>query len=101
MSIITDTTIAIAALGLSMSTIDTICLSRSEAKSFERTSTLLGGDYSDEREGLLKRFWGLYRELAAKRRGRMALGEMSDWQLRDIGVSEKDARQESTVPFWR
>lgn len=101
MSIITDTTIAIAALGLSMSTINTICLSRAEAKSVERTSTLLGGDYSDERESLLKRLWGLYCELAAKRRGRMALGEMSDWQLRDIGVSEKDARQESTVPFWR
>ncbi|MGN7879683.1 DUF1127 domain-containing protein [Sinorhizobium sp. Sb3] len=84
-----------------MSTINTICLSRAEAKSVERTSTLLGGDYSDERESLLKRLWGLYCELAAKRRGRMALGEMSDWQLRDIGVSEKDARQESTVPFWR
>lgn len=101
MSIITDTTIAIAALGLSMSTIDTICLSRPEAKSVERTGTLFGGDYSEERESVLRRLWGLYCELAAKRRGRMALGEMSDWQLRDIGVSERDARQESTVPFWR
>lgn len=101
MSIITDTTIAIAALGLSMSTIDTICLSRLEAKSVERTSTLFGGDYSEEREGLLKRLWRLYCELAAKRRSRLALGEMSDWQLKDIGVSGKDARQESAVPFWR
>lgn len=101
MSIITKTTIAIAALGLSMSTIDTICLSRSEAKSVERTSTLFGGDYSEERESVLKRLWGLYCKLAAKRRGRLALGEMSNWQLRDIGVSERDARQESTVPFWR
>lgn len=101
MSIITDTTIAIAALGLSMSTIDTICLSRPEAKSVSRPSTLLGGDYSDERESLLKRLWGLYCELAAKRRSRLALGDMSEWQLKDIGVSEKDARQESIVPFWR
>ena len=101
MSIITDTTVTIAALGLSMSTIDTICLSRSEARSIERTSTLLGGNYSDEREGLLKRLWGLYCALAAKRRGRLALGEMSDWQLKDIGICEKDARQESNVPFWR
>ncbi|MBD9623163.1 DUF1127 domain-containing protein [Ensifer sp. ENS06] len=61
----------------------------------------MGGDYSDEREGLLKRLWTRYCELAAKRRGRLALEEMSEWQLKDIGVSEKDARQESTVPFWR
>ncbi|MCY1744434.1 DUF1127 domain-containing protein [Ensifer sp. SL37] len=101
MSIITKTTIAIAALGLSMSTMDTICLSRSEATSVGCTGTLLGGDYSDEREGLLKRLWTRYCELAAKRRGRLALEEMSEWQLKDIGVSEKDARQESTVPFWR
>ncbi|WP_244513211.1 MULTISPECIES: DUF1127 domain-containing protein [unclassified Ensifer] len=101
MSIITDTTIAIAALGLSMSTIDTICLSRVEAKSTKSASTLFGGDYSEERESLLKRLWGFYCELAAKRRSRLALGEMSDWQLKDIGVNEKDARQESAVPFWR
>ncbi|MEI2299813.1 DUF1127 domain-containing protein [Ensifer sp. MJa1] len=101
MSIITDTTIAIAALGLSMSTIDTICLSRAEAKSAECAAALFGDDYSQERESLLKRLWTFYCELAAKRRSRLALGEMSDWQLRDIGVCEKDARQESQVPFWR
>lgn len=101
MSIITDTTIAIAALGLSMSTMDTICLSRSEAKSAGCTGALLGGDYSDERESLLKRLWSLYCTLAAKRRGRLALGELSEWQLKDIGVCKKDARQESSVPFWR
>lgn len=84
-----------------MSTIDTICLSRVEAKSAGCASTLFGGDYSDDRESLLKRLWGLYCELAAKRRSRLALAEMSDWQLKDIGVSEKDARQESLVPFWR
>ncbi|MDF8354460.1 MULTISPECIES: DUF1127 domain-containing protein [Ensifer] len=50
---------------------------------------------------MLKRLWTRYCELAAKRRGRLALEEMSEWQLKDIGVSEKDARQESTVPFWR
>ena len=99
MSIITKTTIAIAALGLSVSTIDTICLSR--PKSVECSNALLGGDYSEQRKSVLKRLWGLYCELAAKRRGRLALGEMSDWQLRDIGVSAKDARQQSTVPFWR
>ncbi|MFK0272774.1 DUF1127 domain-containing protein [Ensifer sp. NPDC090286] len=84
-----------------MSTIDTICLSRSEAKSAGCAGTLLGGDYSDERESLLKRLWSLYCTLAAKRRGRLALGELSEWQLKDIGVCKKDARQESSVPFWR
>ncbi len=83
-----------------MSTIDTICLSRAEATP-AIAGTLLGGDYSQDRESLLKRIWGLYCALAARRRGRLALGEMSDWQLNDIGVSQKDARQESSVPFWR
>ncbi|HEV7322738.1 MAG TPA: DUF1127 domain-containing protein [Ensifer sp.] len=84
-----------------MSTIDTICSSHIEVSSSRRTDTLFGGDYSDERESLLKRLWGYYCELDARRRGRLALGEMSDWQLKDIGVSQKDAREESAVPFWR
>ncbi|WP_043614515.1 DUF1127 domain-containing protein [Ensifer sp. ZNC0028] len=76
-------------------------MSHSEAKSAGSTGASLGGDYSDERESLLKRLWSLYCTLAAKRRGRLALGELSEWQLQDIGVCKKDARQESSVPFWR
>lgn len=87
MSIITNTTMTIVALELSMGTIDTICLSCGEANVVN--------------DGPLARLWRRYCELAAKRRSRIALDEMSDWQLRDIGVSEADARREASIPFWR
>ncbi len=45
------------------------------AKSVACSSALLGGDYSQQRESVLRRLWGFYCELAAKRRGRLALGK--------------------------
>ncbi|WEJ08837.1 DUF1127 domain-containing protein [Sinorhizobium sp. M103] len=50
---------------------------------------------------LLSRLWQLYSKLASKRRSRLALDELSTHLLDDIGVSEKEARRESAVPFWR
>ena len=38
--------------------------------------------------------------LIARRRGRLALLEMTDEQLRDIGVSRCDAYREAIRPFW-
>ena len=58
----------------------------------------------DSRSGagnLLSRLWQLYCKLASKRRSRLALDELSTHLLDDIGVSEKEARRESAVPFWR
>lgn len=58
----------------------------------------------DSRSGagnLLSQLWQLYCKLASKRRSRLALDELSTHLLDDIGVSEKEARRESAVPFWR
>jgi uncharacterized protein YjiS (DUF1127 family) len=56
-----------------------------------------------ERAGgnVLSRLWRLYCALAAKRRSRLALDELSAHLLKDIGLTEAEARQEATVPFWR
>ncbi|CDX11853.1 conserved hypothetical protein [Mesorhizobium sp. ORS 3324] len=35
-----------------------------------------------------------------RRRGRLALMEMTDEQLKDIGVSRCDAHREAIRPFW-
>jgi uncharacterized protein YjiS (DUF1127 family) len=41
---------------------------------------------------------GLWHERARQRR---ALAQLSDAQLRDIGISRSAARQEASQPFWR
>ena len=38
--------------------------------------------------------------LLERRRGRLALLEMTDEQLKDIGVSRCDAHREGLRPFW-
>lgn len=35
-----------------------------------------------------------------KRRGRLALSEMSPEQLLDIGITAREAQQEAARPFW-
>ncbi|OAP42584.1 hypothetical protein AU381_15495 [Sinorhizobium glycinis] len=47
------------------------------------------------------RLWHLYCALAAKRRSRLALQEMSMHLLKDIGLTEVEAQREASVPFWR
>ncbi|KQW58936.1 hypothetical protein ASD02_08245 [Ensifer sp. Root1252] len=93
--------IAIDALEPTMSTIDTIC--SAVVKKAPRARRKIGFDVeiSGSAKNALQRLWRLYCFLAAKRRSRLALEEMSDWQLSDIGVCEKDARRESSVAFWR
>ncbi|WP_034854891.1 DUF1127 domain-containing protein [Sinorhizobium sojae] len=51
--------------------------------------------------GALLRLWRAYSALASKRRSRLALGELSAEQLKDIGLTEAEARREAAVPFWR
>ncbi len=38
--------------------------------------------------------------LLERRRSRLALAEMTDEQLKDIGISRYDAHQEAHRPFW-
>ncbi|WP_457583284.1 DUF1127 domain-containing protein [Ensifer canadensis] len=84
-----------------MSTIDTIC--STAVKKAPRARRKIGFDveFLGSAKSALQRLWRLYCFLAARRRSRLALEEMSAWQLIDIGVCERDARRESSVPFWR
>ncbi len=59
------------------------------------------------RRGFVGRIVHVVRSLARqldalfeRRRGRLALLEMTDEQLRDIGVSRGDAYREGIRPFW-
>jgi uncharacterized protein YjiS (DUF1127 family) len=38
---------------------------------------------------------------SARKRSRRALSELSPDQLRDIGVTAKDAHVEASLPFWK
>lgn len=61
--------------------------------------------FVDESQGpegnVLARLWHFYCARAAKRRSRLALGELSADLLKDIGLTEAEARREAAVPFWR
>lgn len=39
--------------------------------------------------------------MAQRRRTRMALQELSDHELKDIGISRADAFREAAKPFWK
>ncbi len=59
------------------------------------------------RRGLVSRLVHVVRSLAMwidrlleRRRSRLALLEMTDEQLKDIGVSRCDAHREGLRPFW-
>ncbi|WP_088560845.1 DUF1127 domain-containing protein [Arboricoccus pini] len=43
----------------------------------------------------------LFDAWAERRRQRLALRAMSDYMLRDMGISRADAETESVKPFWR
>lgn len=48
-------------------------------------------------------FWAVLDILAAwsfRYNSRLELSEMSDHQLKDIGLTRKEAHQESKKPFW-
>ena len=80
-----------------MSTIETI----------RHTSIELVGPRPSGRRGFVSRIVRVVRSLAQqiaalieRRRGRLVLLEMTDEQLRDIGVSRSDAYREGIRRFW-
>ncbi|QDY99561.1 DUF1127 domain-containing protein [Nitratireductor mangrovi] len=44
--------------------------------------------------------WQLAEKLAARQRSRGCLAELTDEQLKDIGVTRSEARREAGRPFW-
>lgn len=74
-----------------MSTIDTMqssCGSRAPADEYPATNSTLMVMFN----------WLV--TVLAKRSSRIHLSELSDDQLRDIGISKGEARQEVERPFW-
>ena len=49
----------------------------------------------------LRAVWMSLRRLEERRRQRLALAELDDRLLADIGVSREQARREADRPFWR
>ncbi|TIQ45967.1 MAG: DUF1127 domain-containing protein [Mesorhizobium sp.] len=79
-----------------MNTIDT----------FHRDGAQLHG-HSSVRRSFVDRLALVFRSIARqlgrmleRRRGRLALLEMTDEQLKDIGISRCDAHREGIRPFW-
>ncbi|WP_324761825.1 DUF1127 domain-containing protein [Sinorhizobium meliloti] len=97
MSIISMAADAMRAMVMTMGAIDAI----QPRERNPRPPARFGIDSRSGAGNLLSRLWQLYCKLASKRRSRLALDELSTHLLDDIGVSEKEARRESAVPFWR
>lgn len=52
------------------------------------------------RGSVLARVVAMIEGAAARRRSRLALLEMTDAQLKDIGISRSQAYREASRPFW-
>lgn len=60
-----------------------------------------GSEFHVPKGNVFARLWRFYCTRAAKRRSRLALGELSADLLKDIGLTEAEARREAAIPFWR
>ncbi|WP_275782813.1 DUF1127 domain-containing protein [Pararhizobium gei] len=49
----------------------------------------------------VKSLWDWMETCGAKRRSRIALSELTDDQLADIGITPAEARREASRPYWR
>ncbi|MBL8579537.1 MAG: DUF1127 domain-containing protein [Mesorhizobium sp.] len=67
---------------------------------FTTTRTDTSMRTSESRGGLLLRLISMIEMAVQRRRSRIALMELSDDLLKDIGVSRSEAFRESNRPFW-
>ena len=51
--------------------------------------------------GLLRRGWQVLSDARMRRRQRLALAQLDERLLRDIGITREQARAESEKPIWR
>lgn len=56
--------------------------------------------YSARRPSTLMRVISMIEGAVERRRSRLALMELSDVQLKDIGISRSEAYREANRPFW-
>lgn len=67
---------------------------------FTTTRTDVSERTSDPRGSLLLRVISMIEMAVQRRRSRIALMELSDDMLKDIGVSRSEAFREANRPFW-
>ncbi len=67
---------------------------------FTTTRTDVSERTSGPRGSLLLRVISMIELLVQRRRSRLALMELSDDMLKDIGVSRSEAFREANRPFW-
>lgn len=79
-----------------MSAIDTMSLSQP----LETCSAAVQSPQA-KRAGLLSASWFWCMTRIDKRRSRNTLAELTDEQLRDIGLTRAQASHEASQPFWR
>lgn len=79
-----------------MSAIDTISGCQSLLSGSTETKALQA-----KRAGLLSAAWSWCMTRIDKRRSRKTLADLTDEQLRDIGVTRAQALREASQPFWR
>lgn len=67
------------------------------------SSNVRGGLFRDvvAQPGRIASFFVAVEEWRERRRSRRDLMRLSDYQLKDIGISRLDAEQEFAKPFWR
>lgn len=81
-----------------MDTIETIRYAGPEFRS--QTDALARRGFVDRLVLVLRSIARQIDRMLERRRGRLALLEMTDEQLKDIGISRCDAHHEGIRPFW-
>lgn len=81
---------------MKMSTIETIC--STEAGNAGGTS--VGVKAAQPRPHWMRRLWALYLHWLEKREGRLVLRDLTNDQLRDIGLTRREAMREANKSFF-
>lgn len=79
-----------------MSTIDAIC----SADVRESCSADIAKEAAQPRPHPMRRLWAFYLHWLAKRESRWVLRELTDDQLRDIGLTRREAATEAKKSFF-
>jgi len=79
-----------------MSTIDTIC----SAEAHDARSTETRNAVAQPRPHAMRRLWAFYRHWLEKREGRRVLRDLTNEQLRDIGLTRRQAIKEANKSFF-
>ncbi|MFK0163086.1 DUF1127 domain-containing protein [Rhizobium sp. NPDC090279] len=81
---------------MKMSTMGTIC----STEAGDARSVDMGIGAAQPRPHIMRRLWASYRHWLEKREGRRVLRDLTDEQLRDIGLTRREAATEASKSFF-